>query len=248
VRRVLICLAMMCCLVSCSTEPSYAYREPVAGTGWVSGSLVDFGISPVRIAGMVDEVHDGGFESVRSILIVRDGRLVFGEYFHGASKYRAHYVASVTKSVTSILVGVAIDEGKIVGADQRVSDLLPQYADPLAADPAKMDLRLRRLLTMTSGLDWDEETVPYGTVGNACYEMEESLDAPAYVLQRSVTDEPGTRFQYCGGNPALLPAIVETATGRRVDVYADEVLFGPLASRTTPGGPTGTATLTPAVG
>ena len=232
-RLGLLFLLGACLLASCSRAPAYLYREPDSiGDGWEVGGLTDVGIEPTPIAEMMDAIRGGGFDSVTSILIVRNGQLVFEAYLHGYSRYRQHYVASVTKSITSLLIGIAIDEGRIAGADQRVAELLPQYADLMADDPAKAYLRLSHLLSMTAGFDWDEETVPYGTAGNDCYEMAESLDAPAYVLSRPIVDDPGTRFEYCGGNPALHSAIIQTATGRRVDAYADEVLFGPLGIAT----------------
>ena len=181
-----------------------------------------------KLAAMMGDIKDGGFENLHSLLIVKDGKLVFEEYFRGNNQNSTHFVASVTKSVTSILIGIAIKQGLIEGTNQYLTELLPSYADILNADPLKQKLQLKHILTMTSGLEWDESSYPYGDARNDATAMERNTNAVLFVLDRPIVREPGAQFQYCGGNSMLLSAILEEATGMTVADYAKVNLFEPL--------------------
>jgi CubicO group peptidase (beta-lactamase class C family) len=200
----------------------------VTGDGWESASLADAGLDSGKITAMLNDIRNGGYENLYSLLIVKDGKLVIEEYFHGHDENSIDYLASVTKSVTSLMIGVAIDQGKIKGVDQYISELLPAYADILNADPLKRALQLRHLLTMTSGIAWDEASYPYGSSLNDATRMERSQDPVRFILDRPIIRKPGTQFQYCGANSMLLSAILQEATGMTVADYAKQYLFEPL--------------------
>jgi CubicO group peptidase (beta-lactamase class C family) len=157
--------------------------------------------------------------------------LVFEEYFRGHNQSSIDDVASVTKSITSIAIGIAIEQGFIKGPDQYLSDLLPSYADIINADPLKKKLQLWHLLTMTSGIDWDEKTYPYGNLKNDATKMERSPDPVRFILNRTVIRESGTQFQYSGANSMLLSAILQEATGMPLVDFANSNLFAPLGIR-----------------
>lgn len=196
--------------------------------GWLTGGLSDVGIDPDKIGEMLQAIEDGEFKHLHSILIVKDGKLVFEEYFNGFNRERKAYTASVTKSVTSILIGQAIDQELIPGEEALVAYLLPDYQPLIAADPAKEGLQLWHLLTMTSGLEWDEHSYPYSDMRNDCRKLDRTDDAPRLVLERQLVTEPGETFYYSCANTMLLSAILERATGERADLYAETQLFEPL--------------------
>lgn len=212
-----------------SAAPPRAYREPQAlADGWPTALPESVGLDREKIEALVQEVQNGGHDKLHSVLLVKDGKLVLEEYLHRHRSQRTHDVASVTKSVTSILIGIAIQQGAIAGADQPLAALLPEYADLIAADPAKQDLRLWHVLTMTSGFEWDEESYPYGDPRNDCTQMERVPDPVRFVLERPVVHQPGTRFQYAGANSMLLAAIIRSRTGMHAHAYAKQYLFEPL--------------------
>jgi CubicO group peptidase (beta-lactamase class C family) len=230
-----ICLLVLCAVIvsllsACAGTPASSEIKTPAdlGDGWQTASLEEVGFNSAKLAAMLEDIHDGGYENLHSLLIVKDGRLVFEEYFRGHNQTSLDDVASVTKSVTSIMVGIAIKQGFIKGADQYLTELLPSYADLLNADPLKQKLQLWHVLSMTSGFEWDEETYPYGDKRNDATAMERSTDAVRFVLDRPMAREPGAKFQYCGGNSMLLSAILEEATGMTVAEYAKLNLFEPL--------------------
>jgi CubicO group peptidase (beta-lactamase class C family) len=228
VLSVIVALSITSC-AGPKTRYVYEYQIPeVTGDGWDTVSLVDVGMDSEKITAMMEDIQDGGFENLHSLLIVKDGRLVFEEYFRGHNQRNIDYVASVTKSVTSILVGIAIDQGFIENSDQYLVELLPSYADVINADPLKQKLQLWHLLSMTSGLEWDEDTFPYGDSRNDATAMERSTNAVLFVLNRPVIREPGSQFQYSGANPMLLSAILQEATGMTAAEFAKLYLFEPL--------------------
>jgi CubicO group peptidase (beta-lactamase class C family) len=225
-------ILLVCILLppSCSpAAPPYAYHAPPElDDGWETASPEEVGMDPEKIEVLVRDVRDGSYDSLHSVLVVKDGKLVLEEYSHGYSRQRTNDVASVTKSVASILIGIAIEQGAVAGTDQSLADLFPTYADLINADPAKQDVKLWHILTMTSGFEWDEETYPYGHPRNDCERMKYSSDPIQFVLERPIVHQPGTHFQYSGANSMLLSAIIKGKTGMDADAFAKKHLFEPL--------------------
>ncbi|NIN70359.1 MAG: serine hydrolase [Gemmatimonadetes bacterium] len=215
----------------------YRYTVPEnTGDGWDTGHLSDYGFDLEPIRELIALVEDGTYPNVHSVLIVRDGVLLLEEYFPGYSsggtfydydRETKHECFSVTKSVNSALIGIAIDDGLIAGAQAQISDYLPEYAD-IFADPDKDRLLLHDLLTMSAGLDWDELTYPYGDPNNTHYWMRRSPDPIRYTLERPVAYDPGIQFAYNSGLSLALGRIVENATGERAERYAESNLFAAL--------------------
>jgi CubicO group peptidase (beta-lactamase class C family) len=161
------------------------------------------------------EAGDAGV--IHSLLIVAGGRLVVEEYFHGWGPDDLHHLASVTKSVSSLLVGQAIDTGDIAGVDTPVLDFFPDLE--AGDDPRWQDEKLRHVLGMCMGLDWDvADDGPHGT-GPEFFQQ---------VLNRSVAHDPGTDFEYRSANVNLLAGVLRQATGMHADRWAQERLFRPL--------------------
>lgn len=141
-----------------------------------------------------------------------------------------HTMQSVTKSVTSVLIGVATRR-KEFPSDLDIP-ILPFFDAGRVAnlDERKRRIRLRHLLTMTAGLDWNED-VPYDDPTNSADLMEASRDWVQYVLNRPMAHEPGSVFAYSSGATQLLSHIFKQATGRDIADYAAQHLFRPLGIR-----------------
>ena len=232
IAQFLIFFIVSALMTACSDTKASSivpYEVPAEfGDGWGTTSLEDARLDSERLTAMMEDIHDGGFENLYSLLIVKDGRLVFEEYFRGHNQSKIDDIASVTKSVTSIMIGLAIDQGFLDGPDQNLAELLPSYTGVINADPLKQKLQLGHILSMTSGLEWDEETYPYGDSRNDATHMERSTDPVQFILERPVIREPGSQFQYSGANSMLLSAILQGATGMTVAEFAKQNLFTPL--------------------
>lgn len=197
----------------------YVYGSPGdRGDGWTVGNANETGLDPERIEVLIENILQGDAGVVHSLLIVRDGMLVVEEYFHGYGPDDLHGIASVTKSVTSLLVGMAVADGTIPGVDVPLSRFFPEDSD-LFEGPMGGET-LRHLLTMTMGLDWTPEEA-WATHGTG----------PAFfreVLIREVVTEPGTEWDYVSAQADLLAGVLKHATGVHGDRYASQRLFGPL--------------------
>jgi CubicO group peptidase (beta-lactamase class C family) len=183
-----------------------------------------------------------GEHQIHSLLVIREGKLAFEEYFEGRKFSLAQYtggtgfdrddthnLASVTKSFTTTLVGMAIDRGHIPSVDAAVFDYFPEHADLVAEDPRRAQMTIEHLLLMTSGLQWaDLETYPYDDPRNDLIQMWSSADPIAFALSRNLEAEPGARFEYCNANTNILGEIVRRASGLRLDVFSMNHLFDPL--------------------
>jgi CubicO group peptidase (beta-lactamase class C family) len=202
-------------------DDSIATPEPLSN-GDTDTALID----TAYLDTLVSEINKGTYGNVRSVLIQRKGVLVFERYFRGYNRETKHHLYSVTKSVTSALIGIAIDRGEIDDVDRDMLSFFPGYPGIANLDSLKESITLEHLLTMTAGLEWDEWDVPYDDPDNDIAAMYVSNDWVEYVLDLPMTDVPGERFVYNSGVSMLLSAIVTNVSGRSASAYAAEHLFG----------------------
>jgi len=221
--------------------------------GWPVSTLEDEGIDREPIDALIADIEAGQYGLVDHFLLIRHGRIVVDRHFEHdyveiAAEYdpadhqydydhpdwhpyyrgtKLHTLQSVTKSITSVVLGIAIDEGHIPrGVETPAMSFFGDYDFDLS-DPRKQAMTLEDMLTMQSGLDWNE-MVSYDDEENSCIQPEESDAWIQFVLDHPMREDPGSRFDYNSGISVLLGKIVGVATGLRVDRYADEKLFKPL--------------------
>ncbi len=164
---------------------------------------------------------------LRGVVIVRRGRIAFEWYGPGCRAEHAHNVASVTKSVLSALVGIAIDAGFIRSVDQTVLEFFPEYV-PAADELQKRTLTLRNLLTMTAPVAWKTGALGYEPLDR----LRRQPDWVQYALDLIGRGE--RRFQYSNVGPHLMSAILARTTGMSAREFANERLFRPLGMRQIP--------------
>jgi CubicO group peptidase (beta-lactamase class C family) len=124
------------------------------------------------------------------------------------------------------LIGISIDRGFIQGVDEKVFAFFPEYAN--LSDETKDKITLEHLLTMTSGLAWNEMELPYSDTNNDLVQLFIVSDPIGYILAKPIVSEPGTEWYYNGGGTNILGQVIREATGLRIDDFADEHLFAPL--------------------
>lgn len=237
--------------LACSPPPRAETSVPWPTSGWSVASPGDEGMDASRLDALDDELETK-HGNIDGMLVIRHGRIVYESHYErdydalfdagaqspGMYNYYdpdwhpyyqrgdLHTMQSVTKSVTSALIGIAIGRGEISGVDVKVLDYLKGYDVPHADDWAAMTLE--DLLTMRAGIAWDENTVPYTDPANSCAGMEGSDDWVQFVAKQPMAEAPGTVFNYNSGASQLLSLILEKSTGVYADIYAEEHLFGPL--------------------
>ncbi len=211
---------------------------PALADGWDVATPDLVGLDPAILAGIGPRFAAWTEANVHAVLVTRHDKLVYERYFTGTDEHIGHYVGtltfdpetkhdlrSITKSVTALLLGIAIGKGQIAGIDQPVLDLLPEYADPRA--PEKARITVRNLLTMSQGLAWNED-IPYSNPLNSEIQMDEAPDPVRYVLSRPVETPPGTVWNYSGGSAMIIARVLSKATGQPIDALARAELFAPL--------------------
>ncbi len=199
---------------ACSYWPTDEWR-------WVKAERL--GLDKNMLQSMVDEIMESDY-TVDSVLVVKDGYLVQEWYFNGYGNDILHNVYGCTKSVVSILVGIAIDRGEIDGVDTPLLDLFPEIT-PQNVDEWKESITLTDVLTMSAGFDapdsWlqEQETLD---------DIHDAEDPAQYTLDLPMAFEPSSRFEYTNGASHLLSCLITEKTGMSAAEYADEHLFGPL--------------------
>jgi CubicO group peptidase (beta-lactamase class C family) len=229
--------------VSCSVDTDetivYVYQVPErTGDGWETASLNDVGIDQEPFINLMNLLLNRENHLVHSILIVRYGKLVFEEYFDGlthptigASPIRFdkdtwHVLSSVTKSYTSALLGIAIEKGYVHDIHQKVFDFFPELASLNTGQ--KANITIKHMLTMSSGLRWDDTTYPILDPRNDIGQFQAADNPWEMYLSRPLESVPGEEFLYSDASINVVGEIIRRSSGIRLDHFAEQFLFTPL--------------------
>jgi CubicO group peptidase (beta-lactamase class C family) len=179
---------------------------------WISKSMSGHGFDVDGLTDALELARDD--ELMRAVLIVRDGNIVVEEYLHGGAQDQSTEVWSVTKSVVSALIGIALQQGHIHSIDELMIKYFPEY-------PEFGDLTIRHVLTHTTGLEWTEE-------GDDFVAWLASRDPVANAIQRGRLYPPGDKLSYSSGNSHFLSVLLKRTSGATPGEYAHEYVFKPL--------------------
>lgn len=179
------------------------------------------GMDSEKLGEVLDYIQEEDI-NIHSLLIIRNGYIVTDAYFYPFAEGSIHDTASVTKSFTSTLIGIAISEGYISDVEQPVLGFFPERTVE-NVDANKESMTLEDLLTMRSGFECVND--PFEATLS---QMRESPDWIQFTLDLPMAEEPGTRFVYCSSNSHLLSGIIRETTGMSEQDYANESLFEPL--------------------
>ncbi|MFC1884902.1 serine hydrolase domain-containing protein [Thermodesulfobacteriota bacterium] len=221
-----------------SSKPSLYKVPEQTNDGWETAHANEVNLDEQLLSELVQNISNEEYHDIHSVLIVKDGKLVFEEYFSGKdyreytemnySRDNIHQVMSVTKSFASALIGIAIDRGMIKDTDEDLASLFPEYSQSFGEKGRK--IKLKHLLSMTAGFDWDEITYLYSDSRNPYWIMlgPEKENIVRYILSRPITEEPGNKFTYNGGLSILLGKIIEKRSNLKTRDFAKKYLFEPL--------------------
>ncbi|WP_296346421.1 serine hydrolase [Reyranella sp.] len=195
--------------------------KPWPTESWSVSTPEEQGMDSARLARLVETI---GTYRQDSFLIVRNGRIVADAYYAPFAPGISHDQRSITKSVVGTLTAIQLHKGMLDSVDQRVMDL---FSDRKIenVDDWKKAMTIQSLLDMTSGMDWREK---HYTPDETLMQMFRSPNRTAFVLDRPMAREPGTTFNYGGGNPYLLSALINQKSGKSAQDFAMKELFGPL--------------------
>lgn len=227
--------------VSALAEPDHGCAPVGAiGDGWPIATPQQRGFDAGGLCAVGPRIAALDKANAHGVVVARDGALVYEAYFAGNDQRwpqkhwkeplvhaehdarTRHDIQSISKSVTALLVGAALARGNLKSVDSSVLSVLGDYAD--LASPERMGVRVRDMLTMTSGLRWPQQ--PYLSMSR---QMESAADPVRFVLEQPMVAPPGLVWRYNNGSAEVAGAIVKKVTGKPLDHFAREALFEPLA-------------------
>jgi CubicO group peptidase (beta-lactamase class C family) len=191
---------------------------PLAREDWEVSTPEAQGLDPMLVAELYYNAAE--LETLYSVLVVKNGYLIAEDYFNEGSVDQKDRLQSVTKSYTSALVGIALEQGYLSSVDQKMLDFFPEVAEQIT-DPRKQQITIRDLLQMRAGYPW-EETNP--TLWDGLL----SGHYPPLIEEFPLIADPGTEFNYSNLSSNWIGIIVDRVTGMNLKAYAEENLFSPL--------------------
>lgn len=203
----------------------YRYSPPAdLHDGIAVGDIASTPLGTSTAEAIVNQVLDGTYKDVHSVLLYQDQKLVLEEYFYGYDAQRPHQLRSATKSVVSALAGIAIDRGALSGVSQHVLPAMTysSYANP---DPRKQTITLGDFLSMSSGLDCDDHS---STSPGRETVIDDSPDWVKATLDLPMISNPGTAGYYCSGGVSVVGRMTENAVHMPLPEFARKYLFEPL--------------------
>lgn len=214
-------------LAGCTTCPQFQPCSPESLAGvvytplageWPVSSPEAQGLDPTSVAQLYCKASQ--LDRIHSVLVVKNGLLVAEDYFNGSSVDDEALLQSVTKSVTSALVGIALQRGCLTDRQQKMLDFFPDVA-PSITDSRKRQITIEQMLQMRAGYPWEETDARLwdGLLSGHYLPLIESFP---------LTADPGTTFQYSNLTANWLGIIVDRSCGQRLAAFADEQLFSPI--------------------
>jgi CubicO group peptidase (beta-lactamase class C family) len=191
---------------------------PLAGDDWPVSTPAEQELDPTLVAELYLDAAE--LETLYGLLVVKNGHLIAEKYFNEGSVGQKARIQSATKSVTSALVGIALDRGCLSSVEQKMLDFYPEVAGQIT-DPRKEQITLREMLQMRAGFPWEESHA----------DLWEGLLSGRYVPLIEafpLVADPGTEFYYSNLTSNWLGIIVDRACGKHLRAYAEENLFSPM--------------------
>ena len=214
-------LLILLMLAGCgpSTEDLKAVEyTPLPGDDWKVSTPAEQGLDQMLVAEMY--YNASKLETIYGLLVVKNGYLVAEKYFNEGSVDELSKRASVTKSYTSALVGIALEQGYLSSMEQKMLDFLPDVANKIT-DPRKEQITIREMLQMRAGYPWEE-------TDRALWDALWSGEYLSDIVNIPLTADPGTEFQYSNLTSHWLGIIVARAAGTDLKSFGEEHLFSPL--------------------
>lgn len=191
---------------------------PLPGGDWEVSTPAKEGLDSMLVANLYYNAEN--VETNYSLLVFKNDRLIAEKYFHGATTDQKFRLQSATKSYTSAMVGIALDQGYIESVDQKMIDFFPELVDQIK-DPRKKEITIRQMLQMRAGYPWEESS-------SELFEILYHGFYPSLLVEVPLVTDPGTHFEYSSLTSHLLGIIVARATGMDKKSFGEKNLFSPI--------------------
>jgi len=211
-------------LVGCGPSTETAQRAdyaPLPGDDWAVSTPAEQGLDPALVADLYSRAAQ--HKTLYGLLIIKNGYLIAERYFNHGAVNREVALASVTKSYTSALVGIALEQGCLSSVDQKMMDFFPEFAGQIT-DPRKEQITIGQMLQMRSGYPWEENTPPY------LDELFSDNEWLRHIVDFALSSDPGTQFGYSNLTAHLVGVIVARACDTDLRTYGKQNLFRPIGA------------------
>ncbi|MCY1635221.1 serine hydrolase domain-containing protein [Marinifilum sp. D737] len=216
----LIAILIVLVFASCNVENDPSYKKPMdMNDGLHVSTLESHQLDTMVFNSINKDICEGKYGNMHSLLVMVDNDLVIEQYYNGWKRDKLHFLASNTKSVTSLLLCKAIEQGKIKDVNEKIFDFFPEYG-AREKDSLKHQISIKNLLTMTAGFKWDIES--------QLNQLERSNNRLDFALTLPMDTTPGTKYQYCSPNNIIQSEILKKKTGQNIADYAKINLLAPL--------------------
>jgi CubicO group peptidase (beta-lactamase class C family) len=235
-RRIFYMIIFLISIVACTHTPprvdesgapqrEYTYQTPIQiDDGWEISSLKAEGVDSEPIEDLIGDILKEEFKNIDSVLLVKNGKLILEEYFNEYNHEDLHQIRSATKSIGSVLTGIAIDKGFIRSENETIYPYFKSYETEEKWDERVREVTLKSLMTMTSGYDCDDMKGNY----NCETDMYKSDDWVEYALNLQMAYNPGEHWAYNSASLWLVGEIISKESNMLIPEFADKYLFGPL--------------------
>ena len=247
---ILVSFALLLFNIKCAKHEN---NTPWPNNGWERSKPALEGMSLDSLSSFSNKLKSGELGYIDGMLIIRNGKIVFekeysnnydslfeitntkpGKYNYYDPVWHPYYkntelhtMQSVSKSFTAAAIGIAIKNGVIKDLDEKIMEYFVGF-ESSNPDPRRNGMTIRDVLTMTTGISWDELSMPYTDSSSSCVQMEASRDWVKYVLDQPLTFKPGEKWEYSSGATMLLSNIIKQSTGQDLADYVEQNLFNEL--------------------
>jgi len=216
ISMVLILLILGGC-GSCKWNLDLIDYTPLSGSDWTVSTPEEQGLDPMLVAELY--FNAAKVETLQALLVIKNGYLIAEAYFNGGAIDQLTRIQSATKSYTSALAGIAVDQG-LISVDDKMMAFFPEFAAEIA-DPRKNQITVRHLLQMRAGYPWEESTAELFEILYGGFRTHYLVDIP-------LVRDPGSDMEYSSFSSHLLGVIVARAAGTDLKTFAEANLFSPI--------------------
>ena len=216
ISMVLILLILGGC-GSCKWNLDLIDYKPLSAGDWTVSTPEEQGLDPMLVAELY--FNAAKVETLQALLVIKNGYLIAEAYFNGGAIDQLTRIQSATKSYTSALAGIAVDQG-LISVDDKMMAFFPEFAAEIA-DPRKNQITVRHLLQMRAGYPWEESTAELFEILYGGFRTHYLVDIP-------LVRDPGSDMEYSSFSSHLLGVIVARAAGTDLKTFAEANLFSPI--------------------
>lgn len=202
----------------------------VAFNGYTNNYSTSYSLNMDFLSRIESDIRNGEYGKISGIVVLdKSGKLIYEQYYGFSSKSTVNQISSVTKSITSILVGICLDQGYIKSIDIPVWNYFPEYSEIFQNDSLKKKITLRHLLNQTTGLTWEEWKYPYNYISNSLIALlETDKNWVESFFNLPIGAEPGTKFKYNSLASQVIAEVLSRASGITFEELTLKYLFQPM--------------------